>query len=241
MNDSIAAQKLSSPIDLIKRSVSIFFERKNLVYFLKIYAFLLPFTVFSLIQDRFFDFSAQDASDPTQFFSKYAWMILPAVIIAIAGLVFSFWVRVAGIFAIDKVVSGMVLPIKETFGTAWKMLFKFSLLDIILGMVTVIGFILLIIPGFIFLIWFLFSEFELVTKGTGIRQSMSNSKKLVSGRFWAVTGRLLVFFLFMSLISIILSLMPFGIGSVLNTLGGPLFAIPFFLLYKELSSTTQLV
>lgn len=228
-------EKLSSPISLIKNSLTIFFEKRNLLYFLKIYAFLLPFTIITIVQNNFLDLKTQGITDPSQFLSKYAWVFGPMAIIGLAGLVISFWVRAAGIFAADKVLTGTLPTVKETLGSVWKMLLKFSILDIVVGVIITIGFIFLIVPGFVFWIWLYFSEFELITKGVGIKQSMSNSKRMISGRFWAVTGRLFVFFLFMALASVIFGLMPYGTGSILNTLFGGLFVLPSFLLYKELS------
>lgn len=229
-------EKLSSPIDLIKKSISIFFEKKNLIYFLKVYAFLLPFTIITIIQNNALNLKAQDFSDPTQFLNKYAWVFGPMMLIGLLGLVISFWVRAAGVFALDRVTGGTTPSIKETFGTVWKFLLRFSILDIVLALIIGVGFILLIVPGFIFWTWFYFSGYELITKGTGIRQSIGNSRRLVSGRFWPVAGRFFVFFLFNTLVSIVFGLMPYGTGSILTVLAGGLLSLPSFLLYKELSA-----
>lgn len=86
------------------------------------------------------------------------------------------------------------------------------------------------------MVWFHFSGFELVTKGAGIKQSMGKSKSLVAGKFWKVFARFLVFGLFGVLVQMVLSLLPFGLAGVVMPLLGALFLLPYFLLYKELST-----
>ena len=221
--------KLSGSIELIKKSFKVFFKKENLTYFLKIYAPLLPLAIISVLQENFINFDTD----------KYMWLALPILIVGILGLVLSFWVNASGILAADGVLRGKRLPVKEIFRTTWRMLFKFSVLNVTVGLIIGVGFIFLIVPGVIFLVLFYFAMFELVTKGAGIRESMSNSKALVKGKFWKVFGRVLIFGGFSILTSIIFDLTPFGLGSILTTLLGALFIIPTLLLYEELDGSTR--
>lgn len=59
------------------------------------------------------------------------------------------------------------------------------------GLLITLGFLLLIIPGFIFLVWFSFAAIIAVIEGKGIA-SIKQSKELVAGRFWQVAWRLLI-------------------------------------------------
>ena len=221
--------KLSGSIELIKKSFKVFFKKENLTYFLKIYVPLLPFAIISVLQENFINFDTD----------KYMWLALPILIVGILGLVLSFWVNASGILAADGVLRGKRLPVKEIFRTTWRMLFKFSVLNVTVGLIIGVGFIFLIVPGVIFLVLFYFAMFELVTKGIGIREAMNNSKVLVKGKFWKVFGRVLIFGGFSILTSIIFDLTPFGLGSILTTLLGALFIIPALLLYEELDGSTR--
>jgi hypothetical protein len=213
-------QKLSSPIKLIKDSFEIFFEKKNLVYFASIYLLLIPFQIL---------FSFQGSI-------KYVPLIGVVILVNILYLVVYLLTLVAGISAVRRVIAKEPLDLKKTYVFAWKNLWKFSLLATLVFLATFGGFILLIIPGIIIGVWLSFANFVFIDQGLGVKASMGKSRELVKGRFWAVFGRLFVFGLFSGLVGIMVSVVPFGIGSGIVNLAGALFILPSFLLYKELSA-----
>jgi hypothetical protein len=231
--------QLSGPISLIKQSFNIFFEKKNLIFFLKIYAILVPFFLYFLYQDSLINIKTTDlgVNEASLLLSKFGWLLGVGVIVNLAYLVISFWVGASGIMAVSGVLSGTSISVREVFSSAWKRLWPFSLLSILAALIVGLGFILLIIPGIIFMVWFRFSSFELITNGKGVKDSLSGSKKLVAGRFWAVLGRLVVISLFSALAGLVLSAIPFGLGGMVTALLGALFMLPYFLLYRELSGS----
>lgn len=210
-------KELSPPIELVKKSLKIFFEKKNLIYFLKVYSPMIPFAVISVAQQYF------------------TWISGAFLVVGLISLVVYFLVGLAGIYAVQGVVSGNVLSIKGTYEAAWANLWKFSLLAILIFLITLGGTLLLIIPGIIFGVWFAFSRFVFVDKNIGVKASLSASKALVKGRFWKVFGRLIVFGIFFILIEIVTGIVPFGLGSILTGVAGALLLLPSYLLYKELS------
>lgn len=216
--------KITGPIELIKKSVQIFFEKKNLIYFLKIYSPLIPFAVISAIQNYL----------NTSNYPLVSWVSGMLLFIGVASLIVYFWVGLAGIYAISGVYSGNILSIKGVYEAAWHSLWKFSLLSILLFLILLGGTLLLIIPGIIFGIWYSFSKFAFVD-GSGIKDSLTRSKRLVVGKFWKIFGRLIVFGLFAALAQILIGSIPYGIGSLIITLFGALFVLPSYLLYRELS------
>lgn len=218
--------QISGPIELIKKSIQLFFEKNNLVYLLKIYTPLLPFVVISIIQN---------------YITKYNYPVDPWVsgLFLFAGtvsLIISIFVGLAGVYAVGNVVSGRYLSVRETYQSAWKKLWKFSLLEALTFIIILGGLILLIIPGLVFGTWYSFSRFMFVEKNLGIKESLSKSKALISGRFWKVFGRLFVFGLFAVLIQIVAGLLPFGTGSIITTLAGSLFILLPYLLFRELDA-----
>lgn len=220
-------KKLSSPFELIKDSVTIFFRKENLRYFVSIYLAVALFQVLSYIQNYFVNVNPSDFK-PTPLIGVIA-------VIGILNFVVYILTLVAGIFAVKNVIAGKIIGFKKTLIFAWQNGWKFFLLIVLVFLATFGGLILLVIPGIIFGIWFAFASFMFVDKSLGIKDSMSKSRELVKGRFWQVFYRLLIFGLFSSLVSVVASAVPFGIGSVAVTLAGALFVLPSYLLYKELS------
>lgn len=230
--------QLSNPVELIKKSLQIFFKKENLIYFLKIYAILIPFIIITYLFDLYthnFNFGFNLASISQTFGALPLIFLIFVSIVGLGYLIVSFWVGAAGILAVANVINGTVLPFKEVLRAAWKKLWIFSILNIVVGFVITLGSLLLIIPGIIFLVWYQFSKFEILTKDVGIGAAMGGSKRLVAGRFFPVFGRILVFGLFGIIIEIAAGAIPFGIGSLIQPFLGPLFILPTFLLYKELN------
>jgi hypothetical protein len=230
-------KELSSPIKLIKESFNIFFEKKNLPYFMKVYAPLIPFQLFFLYQNYFVATQSQalGVTDATSVLNRYPWFLATVIAVNIVFVVVSFLVSMAGIKAINGVTGKKVLPLKELFRTSLKRLWPFALLVVVLTLIEFGGLLLLIIPGILFAVWYGFAKFVLVTEGKGVRKSLAGSKKLVEGRFWKVFGRMAVFVLFALLIQMLFAVVPYGIGSLIAQLFEALIVLPSFLLYKELA------
>jgi hypothetical protein len=218
---------LSSPIKLIQDSVKIFFDKKNLPNFLKIYLPLLPFALFSLWQTTYFKGVDQ---------LKDYRLLAVVVVLNLVYLVVFFWVSVSGFLSVKKIISNESVEFKKIYGESWKMLWKFSLVSILVFLAMLGGTILLIIPGIIFSVWFYFAKFVFVDRNLGVIESMKKSRSLVAGNFWQVLGRLIVFGVFTALAGFAVSVIPYGIGEALTSLLGAVFVLPAFLLYKELES-----
>lgn len=230
-------KNLSSPITFITKSIKIFFKKENFFYFLKIYGILLPFAVFLFYENKTLNFSSSDLSlsGVTAIFTRYGWPIGAVILVNLAYFVVSFWINAAGIKAVANATAGGVLGIQNTLEFAWKKLWKFSLLSILVGLIVAFGFIVLIIPGVIFLVWFRFASFEFMTKEVGVGEAISGSKRLAKGHFWQIFWRIVAFAFFGIIVQVILSIIPMKLGSVIQPLFGALFILPYFLLYKELS------
>jgi hypothetical protein len=216
-------QGLSSPIKLINESFKIFFARENIFYFISIYLILVPFQIFSYFQSLL-------ESTP------YGVVV---VVVNILALVVYLLTSVAGILAVKKVIDGGQLNYKDTMISAWKKLWGFFLLSVLLFLIILGGSILLIIPGILFSIWFTFAKYIFIDQGLGIKASLGKSRELFKGRFWSIFWRLLViglfFGIFVGISMYLLTLLPFGMGSAISVLGGAIFILPYYLLYKEVS------
>lgn len=218
-------KKLSSPVKLIKESFQIFLKKENLIYLLEIYLPLVPFAIFSAVEQYFFKSS-----------QLISWESGTSLVVGIVYLLVYFLVGVAGICAVGNILSARPLSFGTTYESARKSFWKFSLLSIFMFLIIAGGFILLIIPGVIFSVWFMFSGFTLIEKNTKVTEALSQSKSLVKGNFWKVLGRGLVFGIFFGVLQVLVGYIPYGVGSVLTSLAGALLILPSYLLYRELSA-----
>lgn len=219
-------KKLTSPFTLIKKSLEIFTKKENFLFLIKIY---LPVSALSLISLAFVNIP---------FLSK----ILDAslgnavdVVVSILFLIFSVFVSMAGIMAVIRIIDGKNLRVGEVYREAFSRFGIFFLLTITIYLINLLGLVLLIVPFVFVIVWFAFSKFIMVDKGFGIKASLLESKNMVKGIFWKVLGRLLAFGLFWFFSQMALSILPFGIGTVIYGLCGGLFVIPSFLLYREIN------
>jgi hypothetical protein len=220
-------KKLSSPFDLIKKAVNIFAKKENLIFLVKIY---IPVAVFSAI------FVAQSFLPASIKNSNSIWLIIGLALLQILFLFIGVFVKASGIIALGKVVEGKELSLKKTFESGRKLYWTFLLLSIVLTLIYVFGFVLLVIPGVLFVVWFAFSRFIMIEKGLGVKQALLKSKELVKGIYWKMLGRLIVFGAFAMIVQMILSVVPYGLGSIISSLCGGLYMLPLYLLYKELSA-----
>jgi membrane-anchored glycerophosphoryl diester phosphodiesterase (GDPDase) len=184
---------------------------------------MIPFLVISIIQQNFIKNE----------FPVLSWESLGFVFVDIVALTIYFLVGLAGIYSVQDVITGNSLSVKRVFQASLQNLWRFSVLSILLFLMTLGGGLLLIIPGIIFNIWYIFSKYAFA-EGRGIKSSLGFSRNLVRGRFWKITGRLIVFDLFYLVILVAESLIPFDLGSLLIAILGALFIIPSYLLYTEL-------
>ncbi len=129
------------------------------------------------------------------------------------------------------------IRIKTACSRAKTTLWQFVWLLLLLGLLVAGGSLLLVIPGVVFMIWFLFCQYILAEQGIGGLQALQKSHQLVRGHWWAVFGRFLLLLMISSAISALASRLPI-IGAPLN-LGLTLLLTPFstlyyYLLYKDL-------
>ena len=88
---------------------------------------------------------------------------------------------------------------------------------ILTTLATLGGFLLLFIPGIIFMLWFAFSYIFVAVDETSVMDSMHKSKALVDGRWWQVLYRVIVpSLIFGILISIVIGIVGSPLTYILN-------------------------
>jgi hypothetical protein len=151
-----------------------------------------------------------------------AIFILAAIGIA-AAIIISLWSGLAMMFVLKEGSSN--IGAKDALRLAWPKIASYFWVSILVGLVNLAGFILLIIPGVIFSIWFGFSLWAFASEGLKGKKALARSKQLVSGNWWGVFGRFLLFGILAAIVSSIPS-----VGQIINFI----FVTPFSIIYGYL-------
>ncbi len=105
-----------------------------------------------------------------------SWFLIVMIVFLIATIYVSVWSQAA-----------LTLAVRSGEKSDWQSFFKQSQdkvptlfwASILTGLVVLVGFILIVIPGVIFAIWFAFTSFFIMYENKGVIDSMKASKELV--------------------------------------------------------------
>ncbi len=116
------------------------------------------------------------------------WVITGVFMVGILLIILlQFWSSVALIIAVrDREES---IDMMESYRRAWKKLFGYSWIGLLIGIVIMAGLILLVIPGLIFAIWYGFAPYVYLTEDKKGWSAAKQSREYIRGRAWAVIGR----------------------------------------------------
>ncbi len=164
-------------------------------------------------------------------FSIFAvFLFLFFILIAIIQI----WSQVALIYAIKE---NKDMGIKEAYQKSKNKIKQFFWVSILVGFITMGGFILFAIPGFIFAVWFSFAIFIVITEDLKGMDAVLKSREYVRNYWWAVFWRFLFMYLVMFGIMIVASvgliLIPI-LGNLVSIALTPLIMIYLFLIYDNL-------
>lgn len=222
---------MKTAIEYIKDAWRIYTTKENFIFFVKIMAVItIVTTSLSYVFNYFYPVTTFENLD----YSNTPMLII-FIIFSALGFLVSLWSQTTTYYAIFRKTESE----KEIFILGFKNMFKFFLISLVIGLILLLGLVLLVIPAIIFGVWYSFSILLVLDKGVRIGQALKQSKSIVSGRFWKILGRSVVFGLFSFLIVIIFSLIPY-IGNMLVLFLSPLTLLPFYLLYKDLSASSGL-
>ncbi len=120
------------------------------------------------------------------------------------------WGQTALLYAIKD--SQEKIGVMESYRRGWHKIFSYWWVSLLVGFITLSGFLLLIVPGIIFTIWFSLAVFILVAEDLKGMNALLKSKEYVKGKWGGVFWR----FFFIVGISSIIFLVPILIFSLLN-------------------------
>jgi len=214
-------QSLISITELLKNSWEIYKER------FKVFIGIISIPIFIYILMGIYSVFI----NKIPFFISLPLIFTWIIIVIIVG----FWSSLALIFAIKDRKEN--IGIKESFKRGKPILIPFAWVSFLTAIVLFGGFLLFIIPGIIFTIWFLFAPYILVSEGTKGMKALFRSKDLVRGKwfqvFWRIIIIFIVFIIFFSIISRFLKDFSF-ISGIITFLISPFLTVYYFLLYEDL-------
>jgi len=162
-------------------------------------------------------------------------------LVALIGIFFMIAVNIAIIFGLkDEKLKDW----RKALTMSYPLFVSYLWASILVGIVTFIGFVLLVLPGIYLSVIYMFFTFALVLEGKRGFDAARRSQELVRGYWWAVFGRGLAFALivgiFIMLIAIVFSgvrgtLFESVLGLVLTVILLPLSMAYNYLIYKALT------
>lgn len=107
---------------------------------------------------------------------------LPQILIAL-------WMTIVLIDFVNKLLGNKKAALSESINKSFKIFWPAFLLSIIVALIETAGFILLIIPGIIFTVWFVFAIYEMILNKKNISDALKTSKELSKNRWFPVAWR----------------------------------------------------
>lgn len=241
--------KLPNIFELIVEAFEILKERIWPIlatYFLPVGVYLLAFFFLGIIFSIFFGMNLV-----SMMAKSGGGLSLPAMLpgslivfftVFLAVILFCLFFQIVSSVALIKIISSdEKITVKHAYNFGWKNLFHYWWVMIIVGFVVLGGTLFFIVPGIIFSVWFIFSQFVFVTEGERGMKALLKSKEYVKGYFGPVVGRMLVWWLLMVGVMMVFMLLRTYLGSVgsliqsLASLFVSLLSLPLlFVIFKNL-------
>jgi hypothetical protein len=127
--------------------------------------------------------------------------LLAGAIGALIAVLISAVLQAAILRAAAQATIGDPVDVEASYRYGLKRLWSVILVSILVGLVVAVGFILLVIPGIIFLVFLSVSIPVLIVEGRRGTEAMGRSWNLVRGNFWHAFGVILVAALIVGIIS----------------------------------------
>ncbi|MCX6743672.1 MAG: hypothetical protein NT116_05590 [Candidatus Parcubacteria bacterium] len=192
---------LITSIDIIKKGWQIY--SKNFRLFLK------PIIILAAISIVYLLFQIVT----TYINIQSSFLAIITFILAIILVFIYLWMLIVIIKLADALYKNQTIDLVQLYPQSMKKVPSFFWVGIVMGLVVLLGLILLIIPGIIFMVWYYFSSYVnvLEEKNNKGLDALKSSKDLVKGRWFNVVWRLIVPYLIIYLPIYIIEIIIMGI------------------------------
>ncbi len=236
--------RLVSPFTLLKKAWTLALQRSNIASFLILGAIpqlisLSISAILSIINDRFNLQSIIGNVTNSLGGTSGVVSVIGLLIIAIAGiLLVSFittWYTALLYKVYQATAEGTLSRLSTYVRPAKQVTIRLLLTYVTVGLFTSLGFLLLIVPGIIIAVRYLFAPMITTVEDKSIK-SIEESKRLVKGRFWKLVGRSIVMIIAYNIPASILQALHPALGMVWS-ITTPIFGLYFFLIYQDFKRT----
>jgi hypothetical protein len=178
-----------------------------------------------------------------------AVMVVGGIVLLFVVVLLIYWSVWIQASQIQSLLDEERRTIKEVMATTKPKLRNYFWASVVSALIIMGGFVLLIIPGIIFSVWYGFAMYIALAENSGAIDSLRKSKGYVEGQWWKVFGRSIV----LMLVGIAIYIPIIIVGAILNSIVGDvggtivnnlanLILGPFFLalglaLYKAMKAT----
>jgi len=131
--------------------------------------------------------------------------------------------------------------LKEIFQDAWKKLWQYILIVLLVGFFTLLSCFLLFIPGIIVGVYLMFCSYVFVAEGGKGMDVLKRSWALVKGNWWKIFGRIVLLNIVVMIIFSILSSANDLLGSLFQYFCIPFSTIFMYLMYLELKKSKEML
>ena len=213
-------------ITLIKESFEIYKQKIKPILML-LAVFLATAIIFGL--SFAFLLATQALAKSSLFFLIFGIILLTMICFVFIGLSF-----------LILVVKPVGTKLKEIFQDAWKKLWGYLLISILVGFFTILSFLLLFIPGLIVGIYLMLCPYVFIIEGGKGMNVLKRSWALVKGNWWEVFGRIILLNIAVMIIFSIFNSANNLLGSLFQSLCMPFSMIFMYLIYLELKKSKEI-
>lgn len=172
---------LLSPVEIIKIAWKIYAE--NFKIFARVTAWgLFPAAALSLLAlgNKIFGIAF------------YNYSLLLYIAFSALSAIILIWIQLVLIRLVNGGVTNKIINVKEIKSLAWHDIVNYFWVSVLVSVVVAFGFLIFIIPGVIFGIWFAFATTIFAVYNVKGRAALVQSKALVTGRWRQVFWRLVI-------------------------------------------------
>lgn len=169
-------------------------------------------------------------------------MVVLGIVSAAVFIIFFLFLSIGGIFILAHQKR---LSIGELFTRAKPLIVPYLFVSVIVGFVTTGGWFVLIIPGLLFSLFFIFVSYIVVLEKKSGLVALKRSYALVKANFWKVVSRILIIQVIIFAGSYLFETLAeqndiFGLFSfIFSIVAGWFTQVYMYLLYKQLSTNTH--
>lgn len=217
--------------DEYKKKFSLIFKSFLYIYFIPaVILFVLLAFAMIIFNPTISGNAISDLTQSTTMISEEMIQNLPVGVLAfgllLALVVFVLYLMLGLAYIYIGLAKDNKTSVSEIWKTTKKNFTKYLGFMIVTAIFLILLYILLIIPGIIFTVYWAFAVFIFLNEKKKITASLKESKALVKGRWWKTFGYIILLTIILCVGNLILNLIP-GIGNFLITLFIQSFAIIF--------------